>query len=226
MKDMLKKQKLASDKLSEFSDAALELGEFEEEPLAFSLKKFAKATDDIAAESDKHLDDVQEKFAAPLVELVELLASIKAAIMDQVTARHKWMLARKNLENKTKGHEKLAAKLHEESKKPKPISGLLSEAKAPEETLCSVRSLPQPCQAIIAPIIDEDTVSNAEMAIHEAQDDLGQVTIVLEQVTGRVLKEIENFKKDKSDELKKIIEEYATIQVESNEREKVRCVHN
>jgi len=220
MKEMLQKKKLANDKLSEFSDAALELGEFEldQEPVANSLKKLAKTTADLSDESDKHLDDVQEKFAAPLAELVELLGSIKAAIMDQVTARHKWMLAQKNLENKTKGHEKLAAKLHEDSLKPKPIG----EAKAPEETLCDVRALPQPCQAFISPLVDEDTVSHAEMAIHEAQDELATAANVLEHVTGRVLKEIDTFKKDKSGELKKIIEEYATIQVEYNEREKAK----
>jgi len=176
----------------------------------------------LSDESDKHLDDVQEKFAAPLAELVELLGSIKVAIMDQVTARHKWMLAQKNLENKTKGHEKLAAKLHEESQKPKPIGGPSSDAKPPEETLCDVRALPQPCQAFIAPIIDEDTVSHAEMAIHEAQDELANAANVLGDVTGRVLKEIDTFKKEKSGELKKIIEEYATIQVAYNEREKAK----
>merc|ERR1719408_182841 len=115
-------------------------------------------------------------------------------MMDQKTARHKWALARKNLEKKTRGHEELAEK--------------------PEETLCDVRKLPPGCKDVIAPVIDDEAVSNAELAIHDANAELELCESNLEKVTVCVVKEIEKFKATNAGVISKMIKAYAAVQVE------------
>merc|ERR1711871_953374 len=126
--------------------AALELGEFEN---SAELKNLSSATEALASTNEAFYDKVDTNFMTPLAELCEELQCVKNAMMDQKTMRHKWVLARKNLEKKTKGHEDLAKKLEEERLNP-------AAEKAPEEVLCDVRKLPPACATVIAPAIDDE----------------------------------------------------------------------
>ena len=204
---MVSKSKDANNKLSEFSEAAHELGEFEG---SADLKNLASATESLAVSTNDYFDKVQANFIGPLDELVEELSCVKRAMMDQKTARHKWAAARKSLEKKTRGHEELAKKLETAPK----------GDKTPEETICDTRSLPPACANVIAPVVDDEAVSNAEAAITDATADLELCETNLEKVTLCVLKEIDKFKATKSGEVGKMIKAYAKVQVDMCDKQK------
>ena len=204
---MVSKSKDANDKLAEFSDAAHELGEFED---SADLKNLSSATESLTVCTKDYFDKVEANFIGPLDELVEELSCVKRAMMDQKTARHKWAAARKSLQKKTIGHEELAKKLENAPK----------GDKTPEETICDTRSLPPACANVIAPVVDDEAVSNAEAAITDATADLELCETNLEKVTLCVLKEIDKFKATKSGEVGKMIKAYAKVQVDMCDKQK------